>query len=120
MECGLWKGSKACKRGPLLSHIFFANDFIFIGKAMVENCYYLKNLLEFFCSRSGQCVKPSKSKLFFSKNVVKEVRDFLNTILGFSQTTNIETYLGVFISTKKLTKSKCQFIIDKVYAKLAS
>ncbi|GLT63048.1 hypothetical protein SLA2020_356420 [Shorea laevis] len=119
MEAGHWKGSKAGRRGPLLSHLFFADDIIFIGKATPQNCFYLKNLLEFFCSRSGQWVNPTKSKIFFSKNVSINNRESLSAILGFPCTDDLGTYLGIPILAKKASKGKCQFIIDRVRAKLA-
>ncbi|GKV14797.1 hypothetical protein SLEP1_g25615 [Rubroshorea leprosula] len=119
MEAGHWKGSKAGRRGPLLSHLFFADDIIFIGKATPQNCVYLKNLLDFFCSRSGQRVNPAKSRIFFSKNVSINNRESLSAILGFPCTEDLGTYLGIPISAKKISKGKCQFIIDRVRAKLA-
>ncbi|GLT97187.1 hypothetical protein SLE2022_147640 [Rubroshorea leprosula] len=69
MARGLWKGSKAGKRGPTLSHLFFADDLIFVGKASLSNCLYIKNLLNLFCARSGQKINTDKSRVFFSRNV---------------------------------------------------
>ncbi|GKV28437.1 hypothetical protein SLEP1_g37496 [Rubroshorea leprosula] len=119
MEAGLWKGTKCGRRGPSLSHIFFADDIIFIGKATAANCLHLKDVLQSFCQRSGQKINNLKSKMFFSKNVGQAVRDNLCSILGFSQTEDLGKYLGVPISAKKLSRSKWQFIIDKVRAKLS-
>ncbi|GLU11861.1 hypothetical protein SLE2022_285810 [Rubroshorea leprosula] len=119
MEVGHWKGSKAGRRGPLFSHLFFADDIIFIGKATPQNCVFLKNLLDFFCSRSGQRVNPAKSKISCSKNVSINNRESLSAILGFPCTEDLGTYLGIPISAKKISKGKCQFIIDRVRAKLA-
>ncbi|GKU87794.1 hypothetical protein SLEP1_g2134 [Rubroshorea leprosula] len=64
MEAGHWKGSKAGRRGPLLSHL------------------------------SGQHVNPAKSKIFFSKNVSINNRESLSAILGFPCTEDLGTYLG--------------------------
>ncbi|GLU24163.1 hypothetical protein SLE2022_401190 [Rubroshorea leprosula] len=119
METGLWKGTKCGRRGPSLSHIFFVDDIIFIGKATAANCLHLKDVLQSFCERSGQKINNLKSKMFFSKNVGQAVRDNLCSILGFSQTEDLGKYLGVPISAKKLTRSKWQFIVDKVRAKLS-
>ncbi|GLT73561.1 hypothetical protein SLA2020_454110 [Shorea laevis] len=119
MDAGIWKGTKVGRSGPHLSHIFFADDIIFIGKATTTNCLHLQKVLQFFCERSGQKINVLKSKVFFSKNVDQVSRDNLCSILGYSQTEDLGKYLGVPISAKKLTRSKCQFIVDKVRTKLA-
>ncbi|GKV21520.1 hypothetical protein SLEP1_g31494 [Rubroshorea leprosula] len=89
MAKGKWKGSKAGKRGPTLSHIFFADDLIFLGKATLTNAQYLKDTLEFFCSRSGQ------------------------------MTNELGKYLGIPIVAKRCSKVNCEFILEKIRSKLS-
>ncbi|GKU88076.1 hypothetical protein SLEP1_g2381 [Rubroshorea leprosula] len=86
---GYWKGCKAGRGGPLLSHLFFADDLLFIGKATKNNCLFLKSILEFFSNRSGLKINPLKSY-----------------------------YLGIPISSKRPCKQDYVFILDKVRAKL--
>ncbi|GKV46005.1 hypothetical protein SLEP1_g53029 [Rubroshorea leprosula] len=68
--------------------------------------------------KSGEQVNAAKSRIFFSKNIDQDTRNSLCSILSYAETDSLGTYLGVPISPKKLTKSKCQFLIDKVRAKL--
>ncbi|GKV26879.1 hypothetical protein SLEP1_g36097 [Rubroshorea leprosula] len=89
MAEGKWKGSKAGKRGPTLSHMFFADDLVFVGKATLTNAQYLKDTLDFFCSRSGQMVNNAKSKILFSKNVDQITRDNISQSLGYQQTNEL-------------------------------
>ncbi|GLT87976.1 hypothetical protein SLE2022_060240 [Rubroshorea leprosula] len=120
MDSGIWKGSKAGRSGPVFSHLFFADDVIFVGKATLENCNYLVSLLDFFCSRSGQNINHNKSRVLFSTNVEPHTRNLLCNILGVTETNDLGKYLGIPISPKKLKKSQCQFIIDKVRSKLVN
>ncbi|GKV42563.1 hypothetical protein SLEP1_g49947 [Rubroshorea leprosula] len=115
---GYWKGSKAGRRGPSLSHLFFADDLLFIGKATKDNCIFLKSVLDFFCDRSGQRINPSKSNIFFSNNVTEPLREELCNIMGFSHTNYLGKYLGIPISAKRPCKQDYTFILDKVRAKL--
>ncbi|GKV50604.1 hypothetical protein SLEP1_g57307 [Rubroshorea leprosula] len=119
MDKGNWKGSKAGRRGPLFSHLFFADDIIFLGKATMTNGVLLKNILDFFCSRSGQKINVQKSKILFSKNVDQASRNSICSILRYNQTENLGKYLGIPVSAYKLNKRHCQFIVDKVRTKLA-
>ncbi|GLT45320.1 hypothetical protein SLA2020_191580 [Shorea laevis] len=119
MAAGRWKGSKAGKRGPTLSHLFFADDLIFVGKASQSNCHYLKDTLDFFCSRSGQQVNTSKSRILFSKNVDQNTRLNICQDLGYQQTDEIGKYLGIPISPKRISKTNCQFILEKIRSKLS-
>ncbi|GLU11404.1 hypothetical protein SLE2022_281540 [Rubroshorea leprosula] len=75
-------------------------------------------ILGFFCNRSGQKINPSKSGIFFSRNVEHNAREELCSILDFPQTENLGKYLGVPLSPKKLKKQDCNFILEKVRAKL--
>ncbi|GLT58567.1 hypothetical protein SLA2020_314490 [Shorea laevis] len=119
MAAGKWKGSKAGKRGPTLSHIFFADDLIFVGKATLTNAQYLKDTLDFFCARSGQMVNNAKSKILFSSNVDQNIRDNICYTLGYQQTNELGKYLGIPISAKRCSKANCQFILDKIRSKLS-
>ncbi|GLT27442.1 hypothetical protein SLA2020_024390 [Shorea laevis] len=71
MAFGLWKGSKAGKSGPILSHLFFADDLIFVGKASRENCQYLKGVLDFFCKCSGQKSIMRNLEFYFQEMLIK-------------------------------------------------
>ncbi|GKV49249.1 hypothetical protein SLEP1_g56010 [Rubroshorea leprosula] len=102
---GLLKGSKAGRRGPLLSHLFFADDIIFVGKATQENCNYLSSLLQFFCSRSGQKINLQKSRVLFSNNVDPPTRDLLCSMLGISKTKDLGKYLGRVTLTKSVLEA---------------
>ncbi|GKV43678.1 hypothetical protein SLEP1_g50939 [Rubroshorea leprosula] len=119
MAAGRWKGSKAGKKGPTLSHLFFADDLIFVGKASQSNCHYLKDTLDFFCSRSSQQVNTSKSIILFSKNVDQNTHLNICQDLSYQQTNEIGKYLGIPISPKRISKTNCQFILEKIRSKLS-
>ncbi|GLT32300.1 hypothetical protein SLA2020_069760 [Shorea laevis] len=115
-----WKGTKLGKRGPIISHLFFADDLIFVGKASLSNATYLENLLAFFCQRSSQKINLSKSKILFSHNVTVETKLNICAKLNIPETHSLGKYLGFPISPKRLSKADCSFIVDKVRSKLTS
>ncbi|GLT26033.1 hypothetical protein SLA2020_011240 [Shorea laevis] len=102
-----WKGSKAGKRGPTLSHLFFADDLIFIGKATLANSQYLSEILDFFCAHSGQKINKEKSRILFSNNVDQGTKDIISEFLGFQQTSELGRYLVIPISARKHFKASC-------------
>ncbi|GKV33503.1 hypothetical protein SLEP1_g42009 [Rubroshorea leprosula] len=119
VQNGHWKVAKLGRSGPIISHLFFADDLIFIGKASTANASHLKNLLSFFCSCFGQNINQSKSKILFSKNTDDLTKFNICHTLGFAETNSFGKYLGIPITPKKVSKKDCPFIMDKVKAKLA-
>lgn len=67
IEGGWIKGVKLVQRSAVLSHLFFANDSLFFLKADETN-YRFMDLLEKYCTATGQLVNQSKFNLFFSSN----------------------------------------------------
>ncbi|GKV27995.1 hypothetical protein SLEP1_g37098 [Rubroshorea leprosula] len=114
-----WNGSKIGKMGPTVSHLFFADDLIFIGKASMDNAVYLDNLLKFFCDRSSQKINFAKSKILFSCNVSVATKLDICSKLSINETFALGKYLGFSITPKRLSKTDCLFIVDKVRTKLA-
>ncbi|GLT58322.1 hypothetical protein SLA2020_312230 [Shorea laevis] len=119
INSGLWKGCKAGRSGPILSHLFFADDLIFVGEASQQNCKFFSSVMQGFCERSGLKINHEKSKVLFSKNVHAQTRDTLGSLLGLPQTSSLGKYLGIPISPRKLKQADCNFILDKVRSKLA-
>ncbi|GKU96985.1 hypothetical protein SLEP1_g10165 [Rubroshorea leprosula] len=118
-DVGIWRGSKLGKSGPYFSHIFFADDLILIGKATISNSLFLKGLFDFFCTRSGQNINQEKSKILFSANVNPDIRLAICRTLGYMETPSLGKYLGFPITSRRIKKSDCNFIVDKVRSKLA-
>lgn len=65
-----WVKLKASRGGPGFSHVFFAEDLLLFPKENMRNYEAIANFLEVFCSMFGQKMKNTKSKIFFSPNVM--------------------------------------------------
>ncbi|KAL5842272.1 hypothetical protein ACOSQ3_012875 [Xanthoceras sorbifolium] len=49
-----WKTIKVSRRGPYISHLFFADDFILLGQATADQASVMKDCIDMFCNCLGQ------------------------------------------------------------------
>lgn len=76
----LFHGVDIPHRGPLISHLFYADDSIFIGTWEITNFPNLAHILRCFHAASGLKVNFHKSKVYGS--VFRRVKYII--VLGFS------------------------------------
>lgn len=79
---GEWKGLKAGRNGPVITHLMFADNLLVFGQANVNQMATTLRVLNQFCSILGQEINQQKTSLMFSKNVKRDLRDELVTISG--------------------------------------
>lgn len=115
-----WKPCKIGGSGLKISHLFFADDLLFIGEATISNAMTLRSIMDFFSERSGQKINESKSAILFANNVAMTTRNAICGVLPFNNTDSLGSYLGIPISAKKIKKKDCSFIIEKLKSKLTS
>jgi hypothetical protein len=102
-----------------ISHMMFADDLIMIAEATVDQAHLIRNVLDDFCSKSGQKVNLHKSKVFFSNNMKESNAQVICDILGVEQTSDLGTYLGAPMIHQRITKNTFSFLIDKMRKKLS-
>lgn len=73
MEEGVLEGIFVCKRGPKLSHLFFANDSLIFYKVTLSDCDSLQRIFQVYKKASSQQLNRAKTSLFFSTNTLREV-----------------------------------------------
>ncbi|KAK6115594.1 hypothetical protein DH2020_007863 [Rehmannia glutinosa] len=88
-------GVRVCRRTPFISHLFFADDSLLFSRASIDECNYLKNILEAYKEASGQGVNFGKSGVMFSSNMPHHSREALCQNLGVRQNLNSGKYLGL-------------------------
>lgn len=114
----LWQPVKVSQNGPIFSHLLFADDLVFFAKADLTNCLAIRDVLDMFCSLSGQSMSEAKSRVYFSPNVDKDTRESLSDVLGFASTPNIGKYLGIPMRVPGASSQDYNFIFDRVKQKL--
>ncbi|GAU35861.1 hypothetical protein TSUD_63510 [Trifolium subterraneum] len=91
---GSWKPLSFGRGGPKVSHICFADDLVLVAEANMEQVILIKDVLDSFCSNSGQQINLNKSRVFFSRNIAEQNALMLSQGLGIEQTNDLGIYLG--------------------------
>ena len=86
------------------------------AKADHINCLAIRDVLDCFCSISGQTISEAKSRVYFSPNVDRDTRESLCDILGFALTLELGKYLGIPIKHGSISSQDYNFVLDKVKA----
>nr|XP_008351105.2 uncharacterized protein LOC103414509 [Malus domestica] len=111
-------GIKLGITGPVLSHIFFADDMLIFLRANEKNCRNLVNLLKAFCAASVQEVNLQKSSVFFGANTSVRVSEELGSILGMPILDNPGSYLGVPACWGRSKKQGLAYVKGRIIEKL--
>ena len=79
---GNLRGFSLCKRGPKLTHLFFADDSLLFCRANFEECSNILKLLGVYEQSSSQKINKEKTALFFSKSTPQATKDTIKGLLG--------------------------------------
>lgn len=115
---GALHGARVTRLAPRISHLFFADDCIIFGKAIMSEIATIKDVVSKFCRASGQRVNFDKSEISFSKGLAANLREHLGAMCGVSVVTKHTTYLGLPANIGRSKKDIFNFIIDRVEKKL--
>jgi hypothetical protein len=119
VNVGDWRGIKAGRNGPMVSHLMFADDLLLFGEASEKQMKCVMDILNKFCSLSGQEVSHEKTSILFSKNVNRGLKDRLLHLSGFRETYDLGKYLGVPLIGRAPKRADYQYLIDQVSNKLS-
>ncbi|KAL0362089.1 UNVERIFIED_CONTAM: Retrovirus-related Pol polyprotein from type-2 retrotransposable element R2DM [Sesamum calycinum] len=103
-----WK----CKEHRILS-LCFADDGLLFCKAHIPSVQVIKDTLTEFANMSGLKVNASKIQIIISKSGQHEKQQILN-LLGFQEGSLPVKYLGVPLTSSRLTLADCSPLIHKV------
>ena len=81
------------------------DDLMLFAIANEENSETIKEVLELFCSESGQKISTSKSRVYFSQNVDDDLKGRICGNLNIQATTNLGKYLGFPLKHKNTERN---------------
>ncbi|KAJ0818578.1 putative RNA-directed DNA polymerase [Helianthus annuus] len=118
MDLGLFKGFKLPNDGPVISHLCYADDVLFIGEWSYQNVVVLNRLLRWLSLLSGLKINRRKCLLFGIGAEASEVNQFASIIrcgAGFLPF----TYLGVPIGVNMKRAKFWEPVLDRFKSKLS-
>ncbi|KAI0492143.1 hypothetical protein KFK09_026409 [Dendrobium nobile] len=117
MQRGQKIGIQISPRGPVVTHLLYADDVLILSNANVELAKKMKNIVEDFCKWTGQKVNVNKSQLMFGKAVKNSMKKKIARVLGFKVVKDMK-YLGIKITLNRVKIANFQDILCNVTDKL--
>ncbi|KAK0594791.1 hypothetical protein LWI29_000556 [Acer saccharum] len=111
-------GFRYNQQGPIISHLFFADDSMIFTKASENDCHAIKRVLELYGKASGQVVNFDKSALCVSKRVPRRRARSCARIIGVQLVGCHKRYLGLPSFAGKNKKELFSSIKDRVWNRL--
>lgn len=115
---GIFKRIKVPRNGPVLSHLFYVDDALFIGEWCHSNLKYLSYILKYFQVSSGLKVNLHKSKVIGVGASAIKTSQWAH-LLGCDAGSLPFTYLGVPVGASLNLKKNWKPITEKFYNKLS-
>jgi hypothetical protein len=115
---GCISGVPTSKKGPKITHLFFADDSLVFCKANRVEWRRLLNLIETYERGSGQRINLAKTAVFFSRNTCQSRREEIKASFGPGEANNYDSYLGLPTLVGKNRNLAFKEIKDKVIRKL--
>nr|KAJ0214062.1 hypothetical protein LSAT_V11C400160070 [Lactuca sativa] len=119
VERGLFDGMKIPNSNVNISHLFYADDALFIGHWSQRNIANLARILRCFHMVSGLKVNFNKSRVYSIGGEPSEVSEWASP-LGCEPSALPFTYLGVPVGDNMNRKNAWNPIIDKFKSKLST
>ena len=113
-ERGMLEGVKVCRDAPSVSHLLFADDSLILMKADGVNANSLRDVLQSYCSASGQLVSEAKCSIYFSLNTTIEKRVEVCTTLNILVEALTEKYLGLPLLVGADKSDNFQYLVDRI------
>ncbi|XP_065635916.1 uncharacterized protein LOC136070224 [Quercus suber] len=113
------RGVAASARGPRISHLFFANDSLIFGRAIVREGAEIQRVLQVYERSSGQQLNRNKTSIFFSHNMYMGTKETIKAMFGTQVIRPHESYLGLPSLIGKLKHNTFAHLKQRIANKLA-
>lgn len=114
---GLIHGCRVVMGAPIISHLFFVDDFFFFFRATVEECTMVKSCFTLYESTSGQKINFQKSSITFNSNTFDQSHDGICSLLEVAGVKDHGHYLGLSSVIRQNKKEVFENIRDGVWQK---
>ncbi|XP_027169605.1 uncharacterized protein LOC113769345 [Coffea eugenioides] len=111
---GRISGIKISRRGPSVTHLFFADDSLIFCKASCQEAHELTKILRSYEQASGQMINLDKSSAFFSKNVNQKSKEAVCSKLEGIQQVAQGKYLGLPMVVTRSKKQLFGYIKENI------
>jgi hypothetical protein len=89
------QGISIIRGGPILTHLFFADDSVLFCTAKLSDCYAIQEVLHKYEHASGQQINHDKTTLFFSASTSSEIKEEIKAALHLPAIQQYDKYLGL-------------------------
>ncbi|WMV07514.1 hypothetical protein MTR67_000899 [Solanum verrucosum] len=102
-----------------ITHLSFADDLLLFSKGDIVSVTAMHKVFMVFSKASGLQENMNKSSIYFG-GVAQSEKDRILQVLGYTQGDLPFKYLGIPLSTKKLTLLQWQPLIEKMVGRITS